>query len=59
MNRRRQVLVYVGNVSILGESINTVNKRIEAPLQTNKEDGLEVNADKTNYVIGESNGQKK
>jgi len=36
----------------LTESIYTIQKNTEALLVTSKETGLEVNADKTNYVQG-------
>jgi hypothetical protein len=44
-------LVYTDDVDILGGSILTVKKNIEVLLVSSKEIGLEVNADKTKYMV--------
>jgi hypothetical protein len=44
-------LVYVDDVNVLGGSVHTVKKNTEALLFGNKEIGLEVNADKTKYLV--------
>jgi hypothetical protein len=44
-------LVYADDVNIMGENMNTVRKNKEALLQTCKEVGLEVNTEKTKYVV--------
>jgi hypothetical protein len=44
-------MVYADDVNILGESVHTVKKDAEAFIVANKEIGLEVNADKTKYVV--------
>jgi hypothetical protein len=44
-------LVYADDVNILGGSIHTVKKTTEALSVASKEIGLEVNADKTQYMV--------
>jgi len=46
-----QLLAYADDVNILGGSVHTVKKNIEALVAATKEIGLEVNAHKTKYVI--------
>jgi len=43
-------LVYA-DVNIAGRSIHTIEKNTEALVMASNEIGLEVNADKTNYVV--------
>jgi uncharacterized protein related to proFAR isomerase len=50
LNGTHQLLVYV-DVNILGGSIHTVEKITQALVFASKETGLEVNADKTNYIV--------
>jgi hypothetical protein len=49
LNGTHQLLVY-SDVSILGESIHTL-KNAEALVAASKENGLEVNADKTRHMV--------
>ena len=51
MNGTHQLLVYAGDVNILGGSVHTIKKDTEALLVRSKEIGLEVNADKTKYMF--------
>jgi hypothetical protein len=51
LNGTHQLLVYVDEVSTLGRSIHTTEKNTEALIVTSKETGLEVNADKTKYML--------
>ena len=51
LNVTHQLLVYVYNVNIFGESINTIKKNTGSSLVTSKEIGPEVNADKSKYMI--------
>jgi len=44
-------LVDADDVNILGASIHTIEKNMEALLVARKEIGLEVNADKTKYMV--------
>ena len=46
-----QLLVYAGCVNILGGKVHIIKKNIVALLVRNKEIGLEVNADKTKYMV--------
>jgi hypothetical protein len=51
LNGTHQLLVYADNVNILEESMQTIKKNTEAVVVASKEIGLEVNADKTNYMV--------
>jgi hypothetical protein len=44
-------LVYADDVNILGGSAHTITKNAEAFVVPSKEIGLEVNADKTMYMV--------
>ena len=46
-----QLLTYADDVNILGGSARTVKENAEALLVATKEIGLEVNADKTKYMV--------
>ena len=45
------LLAYADDVNILGGSVHTVKENAEALVVATKEIGLEVNADKTKYMI--------
>ena len=51
LNGRHQLLVYADVVNMLGGSVHTVQKNREALVAAGKETGLEVNADKTKYMV--------
>jgi len=51
INYTDQLLVYTDDVNILGESVHTVNENAEALVLAIKETGLEVNGDKTKYMV--------
>jgi len=44
-------MVYVDNVNIMGASVHTIKKNTEALVVARKENGLEVNADKSKYMF--------
>ena len=51
LNGTHQLLAYADDVNILGGSVHTVKENAEVLVVATKEIGLEVNADKTKYVI--------
>jgi hypothetical protein len=51
LNGTYQLLVYSGDVNILGGSIHTIRKNTEALVITSKGIGLEENTEKTKYVV--------
>jgi hypothetical protein len=53
-------LAYADDINIVGENTDTINKNTEALLDTSKEVGLEVNPEKTKYMMSCSQkiGQK-
>jgi hypothetical protein len=51
LNGTHLLLVHVDNVNILGRSIHTIKNNIEALLVASTEIGLEVNTDKTKYMV--------
>jgi hypothetical protein len=44
-------LVYADDVNFLGDSVNTVKENSESLLQVSRDIGLEINAEKTKYMI--------
>ena len=46
-----QLLVYADDVNIVGGSIHNTKKNTDALAVASKEIGLEVNADKTKYMV--------
>jgi len=51
LNGTHQLLVYADGVNILGGSVYTIKRNREAIVVASKETGLEVNADKTKYMV--------
>jgi hypothetical protein len=51
LNGTHQLLAYADDVNILGGSVQTVKENAEALVFATKEIGLEVNADKTKYMV--------
>ena len=51
LNGTHQLLAYADDVNILGGSVHTVKENAESLVVATKEIDLEVNADKTKYMI--------
>jgi hypothetical protein len=44
-------LVYADDIKLLGDSVNTIKENTETLLDASREVGLEINAEKTKYII--------
>ena len=51
LNGIHQLLVYADDINRLRGSIHTIKKKKETLLVSSKETGLDVNADKTKYMV--------
>jgi hypothetical protein len=51
LNRSHRLLVYADDVNLLGYKIDTIKKNTESLIDANKEVGLEVNTEKTEYMV--------
>jgi len=51
INGTHQLLVYADDVNMLRGNVHTIKENAEALVVTSKETGLEVNADKTKYMV--------
>jgi hypothetical protein len=47
----KEIFVYVDDVNLLGDSINTIKENTETLLQASRDVSLEINAEKTEYMI--------
>jgi hypothetical protein len=50
LNGTHQLLVYADDVNLLSDSVNTT-KNLETLLKASRDIGLEINAEKTKYMI--------
>jgi len=51
LNGTHQLLVYAHDVNMLGGSVHTIKKNAETLVLASKENGLEINGDKTKYMF--------
>jgi hypothetical protein len=51
LNGTHQLLVYADDVNLLGDHIDTTKRNTEALIDATKEVGLEVNTEKTKYML--------
>ena len=51
MNGKHQLLVYAVDINMLGESLQTVRENTEISIKASKDIGLEVNPERTKYMI--------
>jgi hypothetical protein len=51
LNGAHRLLVYGDDVNMLGRSVHTIKENAEALLVASKENSLEINADKTKYMV--------
>ena len=57
-----QLLDYADDVNVLGGRVHTIKKNTDALVVARKDNGLEVNADKTKYMViarGQNAGRKQ
>jgi hypothetical protein len=50
-NGTHQLLIYADDVNLLGDNIDIINKNTRTLIDASKEVGLEVNAEKTKYML--------
>jgi hypothetical protein len=51
LNGTHQLLAYADDVNLLGDNIDTINKNTETVIDASKVVGLEVNIEKTKYML--------
>jgi hypothetical protein len=51
LNGTHQLLVYADNVNLLGDCLNPIKEKAETLLEASRFIGLEINAEKTKYMI--------
>jgi hypothetical protein len=50
-NSTHQLLVYADYVNFLGDNVNTIKENSKTLLEDSRDIGLEINAERTNYMI--------
>jgi hypothetical protein len=51
MNGTHQLLAYGDDVNLLGDNLDTIKKNKETSIDASKEVGLEINVEKTKYML--------
>jgi transglutaminase/protease-like cytokinesis protein 3 len=51
LNGTHQVLAYADDVNLLGDNTDTINKNTQTLIDASKEVGLELNVEKTKYML--------
>jgi hypothetical protein len=51
LNGTHQLLIYADDVNLLGDSVNTIKENSETLLEASKYIGLQINAEKTKYMM--------
>jgi hypothetical protein len=51
LNGTHQLLAYADDVNLLGDNLDTIKKNTETLIDANKEVGLEINIEKTKYIL--------
>jgi hypothetical protein len=51
LNGTHQLLAYADDVNLLGDNIDTIKKNTETLIDTSNEGGLEINVEKTKYML--------
>jgi hypothetical protein len=51
LNGTNQLLAYADDVNLLGDNIGTINRNTETLIDASKEVGLQVNLEKTKYML--------
>jgi hypothetical protein len=51
LNGTKQLLAYADDVNLLGDNVDTINENTKILIDASKEVGLEVNVEKTKYML--------
>jgi hypothetical protein len=51
INGKHHLLAYADDVNLLGDSIDTIQKKTETFIDAGKEVGLEINVEKIKYIL--------